>query len=197
MIKLILLTLIIIFIGTIIYSINFLSRLNNLKKVKNSSKENKLEKQIKSINKKLDQLKNDLKYLPDTDDEIISELKESLNVTIKKLEDELEHLCKLYAKSFFKNVYIIYSLDTEKNFSENIKKIYSILAEKYFKNPNIEFITKKELYKKIEDFNRNYLCNLWDKNYIDVICILEKDKLSDSIYIENYCNIVNVKNSKN
>jgi len=169
------------FIGVIIFLIHFINKLNKISK--KNSKTSKLEAQIKSINKKLIQIKNDLDILPNTDDEAILAIKETLFATKKKLEDEVENLNKIYVKSFFNKVYVIYSLHSKKEFSENIKKIYSIIAEKNFKNPNVEFLTKKELYEKISNFSSNHFGNIWGKNYIDVICLNDKSLEKDNSYI--------------
>jgi len=150
----------------------------------------KLEKQIKEIKKKIQQIDDDLEIIPKVEDDIIISMKETLEETKKKLEEELDHLCELYTKQHFDKVYVIYSKNNYKQFSDKMTELYSILAEKHFNNKNIEFITKETLYKKIENFTRVSCCDVWRKKYIDVICLLEDDNYEDGMYIKSYVNIL-------
>jgi len=160
------------------------------KPLKKSPQIIKLEKQIKEIKKKIQQIDDDLEIIPKVEDDVIISMKETLEETKKKLEEELDHLCELYTKQHFNKVYIIYSKNNYKQFSDKMKELYSILAEKHFGNRNVEFITKKALYNKVEEFSNISCCNMWRKKYIDAICLLEDDNYEDGMYIKSYVNIL-------
>jgi septal ring factor EnvC (AmiA/AmiB activator) len=122
---------------------------NNLHYKYTKIQNKKIQKELKKIKSKINELEKELKLLPNIEE--AEELKNLKKEVISNLENKMKLLVQNYIQEKFNNVVyvIIPGIKNESKLPEDIQELYKTIAMKYFKMNKVRFLDVSDFQKII------------------------------------------------